>query len=252
MHDLAQFSMADMAACSSALRQMGKGAQSMEEVSGRIVEYLYGELSGGKDREKPFALVRLFKTHSYGELAEDLRSFAQRLLGREPASNTKCLTLLATAGIKPEWRSRALSVGHQAIPLASVEGVARIPMIANLVQQFGLEVSQILHPEPGVVADLSKQSFNVFHVEEAVGNPNIPAQDEFIVAEGIRSCLGFGGTLPHGDLFAVIMFSRMPISSNTASLFRSLSLSVRIALLPFELRVFAAHPNAPALPGREE
>ncbi len=243
--------MADMAACSSALRRMGSGAHSMEEVSERIVEYLYRHLSGGLGRENPFALVRLFKTHSYGELDEELRSFARRLLGREPQPSTKCLTLLATAGAKPEWFSRTLSVGHKAIPLASEEGVARIPMIANLVHQFGLQMSQVLDPDPSLLADLSRQSFDVFHVAEALGSPNIPAQREFIVPEGIRSCLGFGGSLPHGDLFAVIMFSRMPISSNTASMFKSLSLSVRLALLPFESKVFTAHPACPVVPESE-
>jgi hypothetical protein len=248
MHDLAQFSMADMAACSSALRRMGSGAHTMEVVSERTVEYLYSQLSGGLGQENPFALVRLFKTHPYRELDEELQSFARHLLGREPQPSTKCLTLLATAGAKPEWCSRTLSAGHKAIPLASEEGVARIPMIANLIHQFGLPLAQVLHPDPGLLADLSQQSFNVFYVAEAVGSPNIPAQREFVVPERIRSCLGFGGTLPHGDLFAVIMFSRRPISSNTASMFKSLSLSVRIALLPFESNVFAAHPARPVAP----
>jgi len=248
MPDLAQFSMADMAACSSALRRLGRDAHTMEEVSERIVEYLYRQLSGGLDRESPFALVRLFKTHPYGELDEELQSFARHLFGREPQPSTKCLTLLATTGDKPEWCSRTFSVGHKAIPLDSKEVVARIPMIANLVHQFGLEISQLLDPDPSLLADLTQESFNVFHVAEAVGSAHIPAQGEFIVPEGIRSCLGFGGTLPHGELFAVIMFARVPISSNTASLFKSLSLSVRIALLPFESRVFAANPMRAVAP----
>jgi hypothetical protein len=243
--------MADMVACSAALRRMGNGAHSMEEVSERIVEYLYEPLSGVLGRENPFALVRLFKTHPYGELDEELQSFARRLLGREPQPSTKCLTLLATAGAKPEWCSRTLSLGHQAIPLVSEEGFTRIPMIANLVHQFGLQLSQVLDPDPSLLAGLSRQAFNVFHVAEALGSPNIPAQREFVVPEGIRSCLGFGGTLPHGDLFAVIMFSRMPISANSASMFKSLSLSVRLALLPFESKVFAAQPARPLVPESE-
>jgi len=245
MHDLTQFSVADMATCSSALRRMGRDAHTMEDVAGRVVEYLYGQISGEPGQGSPFALVRLFKTHPYGELDAELQTFARDLLGHEPQPSTKCLTLLATAGAKPEWRSRTLSVGHKAIPLASTEGVARIPMIANLVHQFGLEVSQVIDPDPSLLADLSQESFNVFHVAEAVGNATIPAQQEFIIPEGIRSCLGFGSTLPHGDLFAVIIFSRLPISSNTASLFKSLSLSVRIALLPFESKVFAPHATRP-------
>jgi hypothetical protein len=151
----------------------------------------------------------------------------------------KCLTLLATVGAKPEWCSRAGSVAHKAIPLASAEGVARIPMIANLVQQFGLDIRQVLAPAPEILADLDQRTFNVFHVEEARGSPNLPAQEAFILPERIRSCFGFGGMLREGDLFAVIMFSRVRVSANTASLFKPLSLSVKAALLPFEGNVFA-------------
>jgi two-component system, NtrC family, sensor kinase len=211
----------------------------MEETAGRIVQYLYLQFSGGDARKEPFALVRLFKTHRYSSLEPDLQNSACRLLGREPEGSMKCLTLIATVGTKPEWCSRRLSAGHQAIPLASQEGVARIPMIANLVYQFGLESSHVIEPDPTMLTDLSQRTFNVFHVPEAVGSANVPAQKEFVIAESIQSCLGFGGILPHGDLFAVIMFSRVPISSATASLFKSLSLGVKIALLPFESKVFA-------------
>ena len=56
---------------------------------------------------------------------------------------------------------------------------------------------------------------------------------EFVVPFGIKSVLGFGGVLPPGDLFAVIMFSRVPVPRETADLFRNLALSVKLAILPF-------------------
>ena len=237
-HDIAEFTIADMAACSSGLRRIGEGASSMEEVARRIVAYLYRHFSA-QDNEAPLALVRLFKTHPYQDLQPELRTLARKLLGRQPAPAMKCLTLLGTVGTKPEWCSRELSTGHQAIPLASEDGVARIPMIANLVHQFGLEVSDVLQrPDPRLIVDLEQRTFNVFHVPVAAGSPVVPAQD-FVLREQIQSVLGFGGVLRTGDLFAVIMFSRVPISRETADLFQSLSLSVKIALLPLEARVFA-------------
>jgi light-regulated signal transduction histidine kinase (bacteriophytochrome) len=45
--------------------------------------------------------------------------------------------------------------------------------------------------------------------------------------------VGFGDLLPDGHLFAVVMFSKIPISRETAALFSHLSLSVKMALLPF-------------------
>jgi hypothetical protein len=238
MHDLTQFTMADMAICCSALRRMGHEAGSMEEAAERIVRYLYENLSGA-GMENPLALVRMFKTHAYGDLTGDLQAFASRLLGHDPEASMKCLTLLATIGDRPQWCSRHLSNGHKAIPLASEDGVRRIPMIAALIHQVGLEISQVLKPDPGMLADLSQKTFNVFHVPDATDSPNVPAKQEFVIPEGIRSCLGFGGMMPHGDLFAVILFTRVPIPHDTANLFKTLSLSVKTALLPFESTVFS-------------
>jgi hypothetical protein len=61
-----------------------------------------------------------------------------------------------------------------------------------------------------------------------------------VIPHGIRSVLGFGGVLPSGDLFAMILFSRVRIPREIAELFKTLSLNVKVALLPFvDRRVFA-------------
>jgi len=96
-----------------------------------------------------------------------------------------------------------------------------------------LEVSDILQPNPGLLVDLEQRSYNVFHVEEAQGSPFVPAQVEFVIPHSIRSVVGFGGMLPTGNLFAVILFTTIPIARQTADLFRPLALSVKLAVLPF-------------------
>ena len=50
---------------------------------------------------------------------------------------------------------------------------------------------------------------------------------------GVKSALGFGGMLPSGGLFAVILFSRAPISRETAALFQTVALNAKLAVLPF-------------------
>jgi hypothetical protein len=73
----------------------------------------------------------------------------------------------------------------------------------------------------------------VFHVAEALGSPFVPAQDPFVKRHGVRSVLGFGGMLPTGDLFTVILFTRVPVPRATAELFKPLALSTKLAILPF-------------------
>ncbi len=81
--------------------------------------------------------------------------------------------------------------------------------------------------------ELDDTTFNVFYVPQALGSPHIPAQHDFVVPYGVESVLGFGGMLPTGDLFAVVLFSRVPVPADTAELFASLALSVKVAVLPF-------------------
>jgi len=238
MYDISHFTLTDMVECSGALRRLGADATSMEEVSDRIVHYLYDHLVDQKVGERALALVRLFKTHPYGELDEELQAFARGMLDTPVESPAmKCLTLLGSAGANPEWHSRKGSIGHKAIPLPSERFIEKFPMIRQLVQQLGLTVNTVLEPDPAVLVDLAQMTYNVFFVPKAVGSQYVPAQQEFVIPFGVRSVLGFGGMLPSGNLFAIIMFVRASLLPETAEMFRTLALSAKIALLPFDGKV---------------
>jgi hypothetical protein len=181
------------------------------------------------------ALIRCFKTHSYQALEPELQAAARASLpASEPIDpELRCLTLLATEGEQPDWTDRRRSRGHKAIPLASVEMVKQAPMVAQLVQQMGLDISTVVSPDPEFLVDLDQRNFNVFHVPRAEGSPYVPAQAEFVHPYQIRSVLGFGGLLPPGELFAIIMFSKVEIPRETADMFRTLALNVKLVLLPY-------------------
>jgi hypothetical protein len=233
MPNIDDFTLKDMVEFSAALRRMGSGAVSMEEVADKIVHYLYENLIDKKTGEKACVLVRLFKTHPYGELDNDLQEFARNAMKTSPAM--KCLVLLATVGLLPEWNSRNQSLGHKAIPLPTSEYfIEAFPMVRELVQQMGLEVNTVLQPDPAVVREMAQKTFNVFLVPEAAGSVYIPAQKDFVIPFGVRSVLGFGGILPSGNLFVIVMFSKVAIPRQTADMFKSLALSVKIAVLPFD------------------
>jgi len=234
MHDIGNFTLKDMAECSGALRRMGDGAASMEEAANRAVRYLYDTFLDGKTGQQAFVLARLFKTHPYDELDEELRAAARNMVGAlSPPPAMKCLVLLATAGAKLEWNSRRNSQGHKVIPLPSEQFIARLPMVRQLVQELGLEIKTLLQPDPKVILDLARERYNVFYVADAIGHEYVPAQKEFVVPLGVHSVIGFGGILPSGDLHATILFSRARVPPETAEMFKTLALSIGIALLPF-------------------
>lgn len=242
--DTLDFTIRDVTECGKALRETGREAGSMEETAAGIVGYLYDHLLDKRTGMRACSLVRFFKTHAYKGLDDELRGFARNIMKDAPPSpDMKCLVLLATAGEKTEWNSRINSRGHRAIPLPSEEMIHQIPMIRNLINQLGLSVNTVIKPDPEILLDIEQKTYNVFHIPEAPGSPYIPAQEEFVIPSGIKSALGFGGLLPSGDMFVVIMFLKVPVSQEVAGLFKPLSLNAKIAILPFENAVFAKPPG---------
>lgn len=235
MYDLTAFNQDDMIDCAIALRNIGVGAASMEELASRMVQYLYKNLINPKTGEPACALVRFFKTHSYRDLNQALQEAACDILGtRSIIPTTKCLTLIGTAGDEPHWNSRHHSTGHKAIPLIDRDFIDRAPMISQLIKQFGLEADAILAPDPKLIVDLQRKKFNVFYVPEALGSAHIPTQKDFVIPYQIKSVLGFGGMLPSGNLFAIIVFSKIWFPYDTADLFKWISAYARIAAASFD------------------
>ena len=118
MYSLSEFSLADMTRCGAELRKMGENASSMEQGADKIVRSVCGHIVEKDTGARRLSLVRLFKTHPDEDWDPELRRFSVDALGHDPeVTSTKCLTLLATAGVKDEWRSRLLSKHHKTIPL---------------------------------------------------------------------------------------------------------------------------------------
>ncbi|WP_242728802.1 SpoIIE family protein phosphatase [Microcoleus vaginatus] len=235
-----------------ALRHFGLGVESMEEASNRIVRYVYENFCTKPTGEKSCALVRLFKTHPYEDLEVELAEYARSMLGDyPPLPAMKCMTALATVGEQTEWNSRHTSVGHKAIPLASESVVDQLPMISQLIRQLGLDIKTVINPDPNLLVEIEQRKYNVFYVPEAIGSPYIPAQDSFVIPFGIKSVLGFGGLLPSGNMFAIIMFLKVQIPISTVQMFSTLALNVKTALLPFDRGAVFAQKDESATASRQ-
>lgn len=233
MYDLTTFGLKDMVACGAVLRQMGNGATSMEEAAQKMVRYLYDHLVDA-ERERSAALVRFFITKPYGELNDELQQHVNGFLGKIPNDPTlKCQTLLATIGDNPEWHSRHNSRYYKVHPL-SKEIVDANPMFAQVSEMFGIVLERAVDPDPDLIIDLEQQTYNIFHVPDAISNYYIPDQADFVIPYGIRSVLGFYGLLPSGNLFTVIVFAKVHIPREMTDYFRPLALNVKMAILPFD------------------
>jgi hypothetical protein len=239
--DLMRFDADHAAALTDAACAAAAHAATREAGARALCRRLYDELVGPAG-ERACVMVRCYATHAYGALPADLQRFAKRAYGAvaitPPEPEMRCLVLLATVGDEPEWNDRRASRGHQAIPLPSPHVVERAPMIAQLVRELGLDLARVVRPVPGVLRGAGADLAGVFHVERAAGSPYIPAQADFVARHGVRSVLGFGGALPSGELFAVILFSRVPISGAVADGFSPLASAVLRAVADGPAAVF--------------
>jgi hypothetical protein len=233
-YNLSRFGFGDMMDCRGRIRDLfADDPPTLEAAAERAVEFFRRELVD-EHGQPACALVRFFKTHPYRDLPEDLQAVV-RAGSPESVSipDLRCLTLVATRGDEADWNSRLTSRGHRAIPLVSVEMVQQAPMIAQLITQLGLPIANVVRPSRALLLDQEQTTHNVFFVPRALGSPHIVAQEEFVVRYGVQSVLGFGGLLASGDLFAVILFSKVAIPPDAADQFRVVGLNLKIAILPF-------------------
>lgn len=212
------------------LYALGENASSTEEIALKATDYLFEQFSKIDDFEDACGLVRFFRTMNYADLTADLQDIAKSKFNSEILESSNCLTLLATRGIQSEWNDRALSVNHRVIPLLSVEAIEKAPMVSRLVSRLGIEVTNVVTPTPGWFLPPDQKKYEVMYVAEAKEDPAIVSQEEFVMPYGIRSVVGFGGLLPTGDMFAVLMFMRVHIPLETAKHFTSFSRAIEEAI----------------------
>ncbi|MGK7922598.1 MAG: ATP-binding protein [Trichodesmium sp.] len=235
MYDLTKFNLRDLSECGFILRQLGRNAETMEAASNIIIQYLYESLIDSQTQEKSCVLIRLFKTHSYGNLTPELQKYVQNILKKtDIQDDLKCLTLISTFGEKPEWNDRQKSVEHQAIPLINEQAIAQAPMISQLFQQLGLEPGTLLQPDRSLLVDLEKQICQTFYVPNALDSPYIPVKESFVIPFNIKSVFGCGGLLPSGNTFVLLMFLKVELPKLTIDLLRKLTLNLKMVILPFD------------------
>lgn len=233
--DVSDFTVGAMLRTGIAIRRVVRGAETLEDAGEAIVKYLYEHCVSAADGARSCALVRFYKTHRFGGLEPTLQRFAAAQLGDvPPRPDLGCLALLATAGDEPAWNARRRSRSHQAIPLPSAEAVRGAPMIVRLIEELGADLESVVSGAKPAVPGAEARTYDVFHVERALGSPHIPAQAEFVNRYGIASVVGFGGLLRSGELFAVILFSRHAIPGRSAARFRTIALDVRSSLFAFD------------------
>jgi len=240
--DLTTFSLEDAIGCGDALRQLGAAAASLEEVAAQLVRYLYDHLRDAETGEPACVLVRCLQIARYQALRSDLQAAVRcGLAGSQsetaqsavPGQDLRCLTLLSTAGRLPDGRADAAALGDRVVPLADRAAVQQLPLLAQLIQQFGLDVDTVLAADSDGLPQRA-HICGVLYVSQVKGD-----RSAVVLPDSIRSIVGFGGMLPSGNLVAVVLFSSVCVARDALKGFEYLGLSTKLALLPFDRTVSA-------------
>lgn len=246
-----------IAALAAAIARCGDQVGSMEGAARYAAAAMRGAFPTAEG-DCALALVRIFQTTRFEQLTPQLRSYAlARMAPGASGEGTRCLALLATLGDRPTWCDRHASRDHQALPLAGGEVVRRVPLGLTVMDHLvGADAQRAAHPphtgrpdadawrgDPGGHGDFAQGEVTyhgeprptrvaVHLVSQVAGSPLVPAQ-WLVDAHGVASALGLGGILPSGELFSVVIFSRVPIDTVTAHRFGAVAEALCAALAPF-------------------
>ena len=224
--DLTRFTLSDMVRMAGVIRGLSQGQSNVQAFGNQLSRYLEDQLRDDNG-ERQTVLVRFYATLPFSDLAAKDQIYAQRSTSAPLDEDTTCLTLLATAGRKPAWNDRNTSLGGRVMPLTEVAQVANHPLFAAVVEQTGLDVSTVLSRQEHLRPVGQRESYRQFHLQHAADHPGV-IPSAFVQAHGIGSVLGFGGALPIGGSFAVMVFTDAEVSSESAQLFGTLALSASL------------------------
>lgn len=246
MYNQTPFTLRNLAKCSLVLRQLGRNSASMQETSQKIADYIYQYFYDSESSQNSCVLVRLFKTHPYGELDDSLQASARSLMQNKiPPYEMKCWTLLASAGKEPlcNYADEAPNI---VIPLVNEELVAQMLPISERILQLGLDIPTVLGIADEKMLEMEPKLLNIFYICSAQNSLFIAEQNSLVIPYEVKSVLGIGGLLPSRSLFMVELFFNIKISFKIAEVLNILAVAVKTALLPFDGEVvFNNSPNTP-------
>ncbi len=248
MFNLSNFNLPDMIKAGKAIRAMADSCHSTEEIAFQITRFIYRNFFDIQSKSNNFVLVRFFMTLPFSRLPLELQLLAAKKFGERYCNTEKWLTLLSTHGDLPLWNDRRKSKEHQIIPL-NEDFISSSPMINGLLSQFGITLNDISNRDKTLRITDSSSVYNVFFVSDTKESPVVYAKDDFVIPFSVKSALGFGGKLVDDSIFTVLLFSKIKITEEIATMFKPIALNTKYAVSPFTERIFAEETK---MPGKEE
>ncbi|WP_437048253.1 ATP-binding SpoIIE family protein phosphatase [Streptomyces sp. enrichment culture] len=195
------------------MREAVSGAPSPDAAAQRVADFFHDSLVAGRDGPA-CAAVGVFLAGS-----RNAATAAPAAAGL-PGEHARHVTLAGFRGPDVRWPGTR-SPGPLHIPLPSSRATRETGPVRRLLERLGVAAGDA--DGTGAPAD----GLEVVHVSGS----GVDGLEELLPGQGVRSVLAFGGILSPGEWFAVVLFSRVPLSAEVAPLFRTVTGSTRLALL---------------------
>lgn len=210
----------------------------MAAVAAQVVELLHTSLRT-HDGVPACASIQLFKTHRFGDLPPAARQSAVERVGWEPAPSATALVTLAwggSSGIPAEWL---------AVPLTNEGTVDASPFLRAVLAALHIGPAELVDPAVAQTNELHRRPYGIFHVPDATAFDAPLSSDGAQCVARTRTCsiVALGGGLLSGDVFLLVLCSRVPISSPVAKLLKALTPAVKTALVPMTFTVFGGRED---------
>ncbi len=210
--DLSAFGLSEVARCTAHLRTSVARVPSQDTAAQAIADFFYDSLVDGR-AGRACAAVGVFL-----DGPREAATAAER-----PRRH------MFLAGFRgPCARSPgAEGAGPTDVPALSPDTFEKAPSVYRLVERLRVTAEDVNGAVPPV------RDVDVVHLPGS----QVDRLEELLPGQDVRSTLVFGGTLAPGERFAVVLFSRVALSAEVATLFRTVTGSTRLALLS------AGHPS---------
>ena len=219
--DLSSFTVGDMARMAAGMRHLGEGATSIESFATTICRTLYDRFRDGAGNRQA-VLVRFYATAPLRQLPDAEQAVAAQLVQGTLPADTTCIALLGTAGNQPSWNDRTASRSSRVMPLTDTIQLTALPVMTALMDQLGIDPSVVLNQRNNFELPVVGERYGIFHVADNTVDATHPAHG-FYRKHRIASMIGFGGALPSGGLFGVMVFSRTAVTHESAQMFETLA-----------------------------
>lgn len=231
MCQLHEFTSSDAIRLGNDLRNAGLGAATMDEACDGMMSAIVNGFET-PNNEKEVSLARLHMVAPFSMLSSERQKNAIKF---RPdvffAEDTQCFAVVGSAGEEEIWKSWSSLTEETATALKNENDIHRLPLLNGFFNANGATARDFIFSPEDVYRRSTDYALNAYHLENVRACPEFQNRREFLVENQIHSAMCLGEGLADRCLYCVTIWTKSPVSSRVARLFRTTPLAMKAPLI---------------------